>query len=171
MASVASHNGTSVQTGDDIMIAGLAFQVFTMFMFMVVSLDFAINTWRRQRRLGSSALDQNSELVAMRKSVLFKGFLAALVLATICVFWRCVFRVAELSRGWSGPLTKREDLFVGFEGVMIVVATLVLNIFHPAFCVRPVLDAGGGWGKQKKAAVIQGRGKSETNSDVEVAKA
>lgn len=63
----------------------------------------------------------------------FYGFLAALSVSTICIFWRCCFRVAELSDGWTGSLMKRQDLFIGMEGAMIVISVLVLNVWHPAF--------------------------------------
>ncbi|KAI1803772.1 RTA1-domain-containing protein [Daldinia bambusicola] len=141
LASSAFHTGESTGTGDNIMIAGLAFQVFTLLVFMLLSLDFLLNTLRRRRTLGSlAALDQDPSLVAMRRSVLFRAFPAALALSTVCVFWRSVFRVAELSNGWTGSLMARQDLFVGFEGVMITVAVLVLNIFHPSLCFGEIMD-------------------------------
>jgi len=44
--------------------------------------------------------------------------------------------VIELSEGWTGHLIREQWLFVGLEGVMVVVAAAVLNIFHPAFCFK-----------------------------------
>lgn len=122
------------------MLAGLSFQVFTLLVFILLSADFLINTLRRRRALGTAALDQDPELVAIRNSWMFKGFLFALALSTICIFWRSVFRVAELSRGWSGPLMGRQDLFIGFEGVMITVSVWVLNIFHPSLSFGAMMD-------------------------------
>ncbi|OTA95388.1 hypothetical protein M434DRAFT_393779 [Hypoxylon sp. CO27-5] len=144
LASAAFHSGDSTDTGDDIMLAGLSFQVFTLLVFMLLSADFFINTLRRRRALGTAALDQNPELVAIRNSWMFKGFLFALALSTICIFWRSVFRVAELSRGWTGPLMKRQDLFIGFEGVMITVSVWVLNIFHPSLSFGAMMDRNFG---------------------------
>ncbi|KAI0883984.1 RTA-like protein [Annulohypoxylon maeteangense] len=141
MASVAFHTGKSTDTGDNIMIAGLSFQVVTLLVFMVLSLDFFVNTTRRRRALGSeAAFSQDPEIVAVRKSLMFKGFLIALALSTICIFWRSVFRVAELSRGWTGPLMARQDLFIGFEGVLITIAVWVLNVFHPALSFGALMD-------------------------------
>lgn len=157
MASVASHRGESVETGDNIMIAGLSFQVLTLLVFMAFSADFAFNTWKRYKRLGAAALDQDDDVRKTRNSFKFRGFIAALALATISIFWRSVFRVAELSRGWDGPLMKRQDLFVGFEGVMVVVAALALNIFHPNVCFAAMMASdkgsfGGCFGRRRKAA-------------------
>lgn len=180
MASVASHNGDSVETGDNIMIAGLAFQVVTLLAFMAFAADFALNTFRRYSKLGAAALDQDESIRTMRNSWRFRGFLVALALATICIFWRCVYRVAELSRGWDGPLMKRQDLFVGFEGVMVIVAALLLNVFHPNFCFPAMMDGQGGLGgccgaRRRKAGVadVEAKaaadhsGRSENVSDAE----
>jgi hypothetical protein len=154
MASISSSDsstGASIgKMGEDIMIAGLAFQVATLLVFIIVCLDFALTTLRRHKVLGDAALDQNPTLVKVRGSLLFRGFLVALALATVCIFWRSVFRVAELSQGWSGPLMKRQDLFIGFEGVMIVVACLALNAFNPAFCFKELLEGKGGLGSRRK---------------------
>jgi len=133
------------------MIAGLAFQVATLFIFMLFSIDFAINTYRRSKSLGASAFDQNPHFVALRSDWKFKGFLGALTLSTICIFWRSVYRVAELAEGWSGDLIGRQDLFIAFEGVMVVVAMLVLNLFHPALCFKEGIEGEGGLGSRRKA--------------------
>ena len=171
MASVASHNNEPVETGDNIMIAGLAFQVATLLVFIVCCADFAANARRRYRRLGAAAFDQDAALQKLRGGWLFRGFLLALGVATICIFWRSVYRVAELSKGWNGPLMYRQDLFIGFEGVMIAVACLVLNVFHPSLCFREMMDGKGGIGSKKKArkAEMLGmtQGKGEPASDVE----
>ena len=173
MASIASHNNKPVETGDNIMIAGLSFQVFTMFVFMLCSADFGFNAWRRYKALGDAAFDQSASVRAIRNSKLFKGFLGALTLSTICIFWRCVFRVAELSKGWTGPLMKNQPMFIGFEGVMIVVAVVALNVFHPSVCFKEMMEGEGGFGHKKKTAMqeanlVQGVGKSEHASDTEM---
>ncbi|XDG07452.1 hypothetical protein ABKA04_007067 [Annulohypoxylon sp. FPYF3050] len=152
LASVAFHTGKSTDTGDNIMIAGLSFQVFTLLIFMLLSLDFFINVLRRRRALGSAAaFSQDPEVIAVRQSLMFKLFLIALAVSTICIFWRSVYRVAELSRGWSGPLMAKQNLFVGFEGVLITIAVWVLNIFHPAVCFGALMDRKfGDEGEQKE---------------------
>lgn len=154
LASISSHNGNSTKTGDNIMIAGLSFQVLTLLVFIGVSVDFALNVMKRYKAMGEAAFDQAEEVKRVRGSMMFKGCLGALGLATICIFWRSVFRVAELSRGWDGPLMKRQDLFIGFEGVMIVVAVLVLNVFHPSVCFGGMMD--GKVGRKGNVEVLEG---------------
>jgi len=173
LASAESHSGKSPDMGDNIMVAGLAFQVFTLAIFMILCVDFAIRTRSRYRSLGSAAFDQNPIFVTTRSSKGFKGFLVALTLATICIFWRSVYRVAELAEGWTGHLIRQQDLFIGFEGVMVIVAVLALNIFNPAFTFQEAMTGLGGLGttkKIKKQEHEREKGISTSNSDVEAAK-
>ncbi|CZS91452.1 related to YER185w, Rta1p [Rhynchosporium graminicola] len=171
IASSASHQHKSTKIGDHIMVAGLAFQVATLFIFMVLCADFAIRTSRRYKSLGEAAFDQNPHFVTLRHSLKFKGFLAALTLATICIFWRSVYRVAELAQGWTGDLIKRQWLFVGFEGVMVIVACLALNAFNPAFAFSEGVTGLGGLGSKKKMRKerekTNGSGDNLSNSDVD----
>ncbi|KUJ12842.1 putative sphingoid long-chain base transporter RSB1 [Mollisia scopiformis] len=129
MASMASHQGHSSALGDHIMVAGLAFQVSTLTLFMAVCIDFAVRT--------SKHPDDNrddTKLLSVRSTKRFSQFIFSLAIATICIFIRSIYRVAELSESWTGHLIRQQWLFVGLEGVMIVVAFAVLNISHPAFC-------------------------------------
>jgi len=152
LASISSHNDEPTTTGDRIMIAGLSFQVLTLLLFIIATGDFALRVRRRSRTLGATvALDQSAAAVATRRSMRFRGLLAALALATVCIFWRSVYRVAELSQGWDGPLMANQGMFIGFEGVLIIVACLALNVFHPSFCFREMMEGEGGIGAKRKA--------------------
>ncbi|KAM0439643.1 hypothetical protein ACHAPT_000735 [Fusarium lateritium] len=144
MASVSSHNHDDPKVGSNIMIAGLAFQVATILAFILCSLDFALRTVRRQRALGEAALDQRPEVRKVRNSPRFKAFLGGLSVAALCILWRSAFRVAELSEGWEGPVMGDQYMFVGFEGILIVVAVVVLNVLHPAFCMKELLELDDG---------------------------
>jgi hypothetical protein len=170
IASSASHQQKDPKVGNNIMVAGLAFQVFTLFIFMLLCVDFAIRSRRRFNSVGHAAFDQNEILASTRGSWQFKGFLAALTLATICIFWRSVYRVVELGEGWTGDLIRHQWLFVGFEGVMVIVACLALNVFHPAVSFKEGVSGAGGigsrWRKSKKEV---GSGSAST-SDAEVSK-
>ncbi|KAH8696963.1 parasitic phase-specific protein PSP-1 [Phaeosphaeriaceae sp. PMI808] len=141
IASASTHQHTPATKGNNIMIAGLAIQVFTLLIFIFLALDFAIRTMLRTRQLDGAENALDYYHVKLRKSWPFRGFLIALSLSTLCIFTRCVFRVAELSDGWSGHLMKKEHYFIGLENTIIIVAVIVLNVFHPAFCfVRESLN-------------------------------
>ncbi|KAF4636340.1 hypothetical protein G7Y89_g1768 [Cudoniella acicularis] len=75
LASTASHQGKSPDTGDHIMVAGLAWQVFTLLIFMILCIDFAIRTRRRYKALGEAAFDQNPHFITLRTLGRSKVFL------------------------------------------------------------------------------------------------
>ena len=109
-------SGTS-QIGVNIALAGLSFQVFTLVCFIGLCLDYAI----RYRRSG----DTYYQSKCTRQ---FKIFVGTLAFAIICILIRCIYRIDELSEGYSGPLISDEGLFIGLEGVLIVIAAFTLNV-------------------------------------------
>jgi hypothetical protein len=141
MASVATHNGENPQKGNNIMIAGLAFQVATMLVFILLAADFAWRTYQGRTALGQISPDQQPAII--RRSWPFKAFLVALSLSTLCIFTRCVFRVAELSEGWEGHLANTQKYFVALEGGVIIAAVLLLNLCHPGYCFKDAADTRG----------------------------
>jgi len=135
MASSATHQGRNPNNGNHIMLTGLSFQVFTLLIFMTLSIDFAFKTWTRVSRMGKEeALDPKHQ--ALRNSRRFRGFLVALTFATLCIFTRSVYRVAELSEGWNGHLIETQKYFIGLEGAIVAAGVLALNAFHPTYCFK-----------------------------------
>lgn len=65
--AASTNDGSSQQAGINIMIAGLAFQVFSLFFFMSLCADFAYSVYRKQ-----SSLDPAHATV--RNSTKFKAF-------------------------------------------------------------------------------------------------
>lgn len=68
IASSTDIGSSTQQTGINIMIAGLATQVASMFLFLLLSLEFA---WRAFKNRGNWA----PALASLRQTVLFKAFL------------------------------------------------------------------------------------------------
>jgi hypothetical protein len=134
IASAASHSDRDPTVGNNIMIAGLSVQVVTLFIFIGLAIDFTLRTMKRHRELGEAALDPTH--AKLRASWAFKGFLVALCFATVCIFTRSVYRVAELSEGWTGHLILTQRYFIGLEGAIVGAAVLALNAFHPGLCFR-----------------------------------
>ncbi|KAL7269501.1 hypothetical protein RUND412_007839 [Rhizina undulata] len=128
IASITSTNkqNPSGTLGINIMLGGLSFQVFTLTLFILLCLEFALRI-----RSDPSKLDPAHEKI--RASKKFKGLLAALVLSTLCILIRSVYRVIEMSQGWNGKLICNQTYFVVLEGIMVVVAVLALTLFHPGW--------------------------------------
>lgn len=116
--------------GVDIMIAGLISQVITMTLFLALWADFALRT-RRARLSGSLARSQPPLYEQLRAYKTFPLFQWALFAATIFIYVRCIYRVAELWDGFNGHLANDEVTFMIFEGPMVILAVTALTIFHP----------------------------------------
>lgn len=57
-----------------------------------------------------------------------------LALATLTIFVRSVFRVAELQGGFQSSLANNEVVFMILEGAMLAIALLCLTTLHPGIC-------------------------------------
>jgi len=138
-----------------ILIAGLAIQAASLAGFLLLAVD----VWRRVRKLSEEELNTDPEVTKLRNSRNWKRFLLALSVAAALVFVRTVYRVVELSGGFtgeflwcivvarfnhadlcSGALANDEITFMIFEGPMIILASVLLTVFHPGIVFR-----GGNW--------------------------
>lgn len=129
MASTAKDSDGS-QQGVNIMIAGLVSQVVSMALFFAVWGDFVLRT-RRAKKSGMLNHTQPPLYGYLRSTKDFKLFQWSLFVATVLIFIRCVYRVAELWEGFSGHLANDEATFMIFEGPMIILALIGMTIFHP----------------------------------------
>ena len=111
--------------GKNIMVAGVSWQVVSLVLFTALCLDFA----RRVRN--ACEVEMNPAFASFRASRKFNSFLCGLAVATLTIFIRSVFRCAELSGGFHGPLANQEVTFMILEGAMICIAVICLTVFHP----------------------------------------
>ncbi|KAF4450573.1 hypothetical protein F53441_6353 [Fusarium austroafricanum] len=108
----------SSQTGVDIALAGLSLQVVILVLFCALLGDYL---WRYFRSDNARAVGNNVKI--------FFTFVSA---AVILILARCAFRCYELSKGYRySDLITHEGMFIGLEGVLIIVAVFFLCIGHP----------------------------------------
>lgn len=124
-AMSSTSNGSST-AGVNIALAGLVFQVVSLLFFAVVCADYVIRT----RSIWSAAKLPTS----------FKIFSSFLSLATLLIWVRCVYRIYELSEGYSmdSEALRDEPLFIGLEMVLVLLAAYCLIVAHPG----PVFERG-----------------------------
>ncbi|KAH1280856.1 hypothetical protein KXV81_008204 [Aspergillus fumigatus] len=130
------------QTGINIMIAGVASQVASLAVFLFLCADFAWRVYKNPNKL-------NESMDHVRKTLKWKAFLIGLTVATLAIFVRSVFRVAELQEGFDGPLANDEVTFMILEGAMMAMATLCLTVLHPGYCF------GGYWDQTSWRSIKQ----------------
>ncbi|KAL9002827.1 MAG: hypothetical protein Q9188_004270 [Gyalolechia gomerana] len=139
------------QTGIDIMIAGLSFQVVSLTVFAVLCADFAWSV-RKKREEGSARMRALQARLGDCSVGRFYSFIWALATATLTIYIRSCFRVAELQGGFDGSLANDEVTFMVLEGAMISVASIALTALHPGLVV------GRNWNmKRARAALVQGQ--------------
>lgn len=168
--AASSDEDDTQQTGVNIMIAGLAFQVVSLFLFMTMCADFAFAVSRHKSGLEPAH-------VALRSTTKFKAFVVgmfffgtcptvdanpipALFASTLFIFIRSCYRVAELKEGFDGKLANQQVSFMILEGMMILLAVIPLTILHPGVAFQ------GSW-RQANFKIRASRDKLLANGAVE----
>ena len=103
---MSSDSTGSNQAGVDISLVGLGFQVFTLLVFILLSLDYVVRWGKSESRF--------------RLSSRFKIFASFLTISIILILMRCSYRIAELKDGYNnkpGSLISNQGLFIGLESV------------------------------------------------------
>jgi hypothetical protein len=131
MIGAAESKDKDPTTGKNILMAGLAVQVFSFFIFLIL---LGVVLWRSR-----------NALLGLR------AFIFAFVAVTMLVYVRTCFRLAEVAQGVKAYLFTHEDFFACLEFAPIAVAMLLFNVFHPGRYLRKVSDevVGGTSGEEK----------------------
>lgn len=109
----ASSKGKDATNANYILLGGLAFQVFTFLMFVVLLVLFL---YRARKVTGTATM---------------MPFSLALIAATLLIYLRTCFRLAETAEGLGGSLSTREVYFGCLEFAPVVLAVFLLNLWHP----------------------------------------
>jgi len=139
LAATALTANESSESGTHVMVAGLAFQVFSMSIYIFLFLQFfhKIKFYNHKQHKELELNCQfNPEFEHLRSNHLFKIFPYVIFTAVIFVYVRCIYRVIELAEGWSGYLITHEAYFMILDALMMGLAILLLLIFHPGFILN-----------------------------------
>ncbi|CCM03194.1 uncharacterized protein FIBRA_05318 [Fibroporia radiculosa] len=72
--------------------------------------------------------------------------LSALIFSNLCVHVRLWYRIIELSDNSTGYLSRTQRYFVIMDALMIILAMLTVNLFHPGrLLARPGAQKGDVW--------------------------
>jgi hypothetical protein len=137
------------------MLAGIAFQVLSLLIFITICVEFAIRVHKHKTAAARSWQEGNGRGGPMKLT----GFLCALTLATMAILIRSVFRVVEMNGGFNSWVANQEILFMIFEGGAMLVACIALTIYHPG---RVLFDH---W-----AVGLSGRTVTNSNTGMGIAK-
>ena len=92
------------------MLAGIVFQVVTLLAFLGLATEYFVRLSANRASMSESA----THLIHSNK---FRSFLAAVSVAFLTIFVRCLYRIAEMAGGWANPIMRNETEFLVFDGV------------------------------------------------------
>lgn len=156
-AGMAVNENRSAKEGDNIFIAGLAVQVASMAVFLMLWFYFlhgvfistrlqymnlnprkvyAKGMWDiSQRDIDHMYTPKYHKLRLEPDRWQFRYFTFGMTVAVLTIFTRCVYRLCELSEGWTGYLITHEWYFIILDALMMTIATLAMTIFHPGYAL------------------------------------
>lgn len=117
LIGVAYSNRKDPNTPNNILLGGLAYQVFAMGCFVIST---AIFIFRARHQIRQAQLTI---------------FVVAFAIATLFVYLRTCFRLAETAEGLGGKLQTEEVYFGVLEFAPVVVAVALFAGWHPGRCV------------------------------------
>ncbi|KAI4093306.1 MAG: hypothetical protein LQ339_007701 [Xanthoria mediterranea] len=139
VAASASDQSTQ-DTGSNLMLAGIVWQVVTLIVFAALAGDFVLRVSRARSSLTLAASD-------LLKDMKFRLFVVGLVTAYLTITIRCIYRIAELAGGWGNDIMQNEAEFIVLEGVVVVIAVICQTAFHPGYCFPQMRIQGRGSSK------------------------
>ncbi|GAA97724.1 hypothetical protein E5Q_04403 [Mixia osmundae IAM 14324] len=108
------------KVGTKLMLAGIAAQLATTVIFLILAADFAIT---RRHALTTSSRDV--KLVA-----------STTLIVTLFIVIRGIYRTCELAEGWVGYLIVHQPYFLVFDALLMISCLVLFNIIHPSRMLR-----------------------------------
>ncbi|KAI5361882.1 Putative RTA-like protein [Septoria linicola] len=132
LVGVAYSNERDPTTPNNILLAGLAFQVFSFAVFLGVLGWTLVKARRSPERIS-------------------RGFVVGVVVATLAVYLRTLFRLAETAEGLMEKLSTHEVFFGCLEFAPIVVAVFIFTYWHPGRWLKSGINTGSEVAGRSKA--------------------
>ena len=135
----AESNRQDPRPANHILLGGLAFQVLTFLVFVVLTNTFlwrarahilCRTTYRIKAEVGGGGVE----------GCVGWDFIRAFQVATMAVYLRTCFRLAETAQGLQQPLMTHEVFFGCLEFAPIVIAVYLFIGWHPGRCLPPKRD-------------------------------
>ncbi|CAN3374368.1 hypothetical protein DIURU_000754 [Diutina rugosa] len=159
LAGTAFSRGDDADPGTYTMVGGIAFQVLSMSLFLILLFQFLWSVWRVGSGFGMGTFGRmlfntrsaqarkreqdpyyTPEYASVRHRQFFGVFPLIIVISVGFVYVRCIYRVVELAEGWRGYLITHEPYLLVLESSMIFCATVLYTVFHPALVMGRGVD-------------------------------
>ncbi|KAK0726616.1 RTA1 like protein-domain-containing protein [Apiosordaria backusii] len=157
-AGGAVSNIRLVEHGNRAIIAGIVLQVVVLGGFGGVGGEFC---WRVGKWIKTGEADEQA--VGLWNDKKFRRFVYAVSGAYVAILLRCIYRIAEMAGGWGNHIMQDEWSFVVLEGIMVLIACLLLAFFPPGV-LFPQMAARMSEPRSKKSVKGDVEGQTQTGT-------
>jgi len=128
MASTDNTN-SGAETGGHVALGGIIFQFVAVCVYMILTFEFLIRFTLKKPFSGREDTLNGGHPTVLDSKI--KQLVFGVILSSVAMFIRGIYRTIELSDGLNGRIISIERYFIALDGAMIVLSMLALNIFHP----------------------------------------
>jgi len=123
-ASDAASNNQDPNPGGHITLGGIFFQMAALTFYTLFAAEF-LTRYNMDKPVRPTSGDRGKLTQRLKLQLIGLGIM------TFLIFIRSIYRTIELIDGWSGVIISTQWYFNAFDGAMIFLAMLTLNLFHP----------------------------------------
>ncbi|KAL4066354.1 RTA1 like protein-domain-containing protein [Scleroderma yunnanense] len=142
IAADAVNTNGNPNDGGNIMLIGVAIQMFAMTLYVICAGEFFVR-FLKDCPIRKNSMEENEEKrgVKLYEWDRLKLLVFSLFFETVFLFVRSVYRTIELENGWSGVIISTQVYFNVFDGAMLTLAMFTMNLVHPGFFLRPTVPS------------------------------
>ncbi|KZV70103.1 RTA1-domain-containing protein [Peniophora sp. CONT] len=146
----SANDKAGTDLGANVMLAGIIFQLVCIIVYTALAAEFLWH-YVKDRPFRRAFVYEHRSQTPMRLKVMLLG----MGIMTVLLFIRSIYRTAELADGWDGIIINTEWPFDLFDGAMITIAMISLNVIHPGwFLVPEELTAEGALKTEPKSSAV-----------------
>lgn len=116
----SAKDSSGLQTGENVIIGGLAVQLIGFSVFVIVASIFHVRMVRQPTAASKTV------------AVPWQRFMFVLYAVSALILVRSLFRAIEYGQGFGGSLQHSEGWLYGFDATLMFIAMVLLNVFHPS---------------------------------------
>ncbi|KAJ9487245.1 hypothetical protein VN97_g6083 [Penicillium thymicola] len=125
-----STGGSMREAGSNITIGGLVVQLLFFGFFVIVTTVFHFRVSRQPTSKSQSDRDQTRGDGWRQRN--WFTILVGLYIASFLILVRSIFRLVEYEEGYNGYTMTHEVFMYIFDGLLMLITMVVMNVFHPA---------------------------------------
>ncbi|KDQ16597.1 hypothetical protein BOTBODRAFT_30518 [Botryobasidium botryosum FD-172 SS1] len=139
MASSAD-NLDGAENGAHVMLGGIVLQLVAITFYVVFAAEFVTRFYKDWPIRHVSQSDEGKAVTSAsgKYDKPVRLVMIGIIFSSVFLYIRAIYRTIELSNGWNGRIISTQTYFNVLDGVAILLAMLVLNIFHPGHLLNRI---------------------------------